>query len=326
MGLLGYLSIAAVLEDQWAPQRERGERVRRVARRLLRARADGLADGLRLARNARREFHPIFVCGAMGSGTSLLAHSLAQRLDIAGIAPESARQVDPGSFLHSRRIRTYPSIADYHRALLPDRAATAARARRDLLRLYRSKAMRRTPWFVDKAPNASLVRAALLAEAFPKARFVLLFRDPVANIEGFRRKWETFGREPLEESIRFYAEIHERFVAESAAFADRVFALEYEALTERYQESLDALASWLGVAPTRHGLRLEDRANQAGRGIRNVNDGRISVVHNANARAYQALAMADIDAIRKQLDPLHTRLRALAAAAALDASAVQPAA
>ena len=50
------------------------------------------------------------------------------------------------------------------------------------------------------------------AECFPDARFLLVVRDPVANVEGFRRKWPTFGRAPLSDSIGFYRRTHERFL------------------------------------------------------------------------------------------------------------------
>ena len=39
-------------------------------------------------------------------------------------------------------------------------------------------------------------------------QLALVFRDPVATIEGFRRKWKTFGREPLDENIRFFARLY----------------------------------------------------------------------------------------------------------------------
>lgn len=48
---------------------------------------------LRQLRNFGREYRPIFVAGAMGSGTSLVAVALGSRFECAGVAYESAREV-----------------------------------------------------------------------------------------------------------------------------------------------------------------------------------------------------------------------------------------
>jgi hypothetical protein len=292
-----------------------GERLRRrFRRRVIAPLEERVGAALRRRRNAHREFRPLFVTGAMGSGTTLLAFSLGQRFDVACVVPESAHQVDRGSFLHVAGVDDFPSVGAYEAAIQPRPGWSPAAGRADLLALYRGFASGPSDRPVDKGPNTNLVRAAFLAECFPEGHFLCVFRDPVANVEGFRRKWRTFGRDPLEESIRFYAAIHERFLAESPAFGDRVTWIEYERLVERPDALLDLLAARLGLAPARRPRRLPRRGNVPGQGIRNVARSRIGVVRDANDEALARLAPAEAARIRAALEPLCLRMRALALA------------
>ena len=268
-----------------------------------------------LRRNAGREFRPIFVAGAIGSGTSLLAASLGQRFAVAGVALESARDVSRSSCLWVDRVASFDSIRRYEEGLAPGSDWSLARAREDLLGLYRSRASGdpESEIFVDKGPNTNLVRARFLADAFPNAHFVLIFRDPAANIEGFRRKWLTFANDRFEESIRFWGAIHESFLEQAESFPERWVAVEYEALVERYDEVLAGLAARLGIEESAERRAIAARDVGHGRGLRGVEQGRIRVVRDANASAYATLEEADIARVREALGPLHARLRAAAA-------------
>lgn len=267
-------------------------------------------------RNAGRVFRPIFVAGAIGSGTSLLAASLGQRFAVAGVAMESARDVAPSSCLWIDRVMSFDSIRAYEEKLAPGADWSVAQAREDLLDLYRSRAAGDpdAEAFVDKGPNTNLVRARFLADAFPDAHFVLIFRDPVANVEGFRRKWITFGNDRLEESVRFWAAIHESFLEQAKSFPDRWISVEYEALVERYEEVLAGLAASLGIEAAERTHPVAARYVGKVRGLRGVEDGRITVLRDSNARSYATLEEDDIARIREALGPLHARLRGRAAA------------
>lgn len=269
-----------------------------------------VAGALRRRRNARRSFRPVFVTGAMGSGTTLLAFSLGQRFAFACVIAESAHQVSRRSFLHAAGVDAYPSVRAYGEAIRPRGDWSAARAREDLLRLYRSHARGPSDRVLDKGPNAGLVRASLLARAFPEGRFAVVFRDPVANVEGFRRKWGPFRDAPLAECIRFYAALHESFLEQTTDLADRVLWVEYETLVGDHGGVLGELGRRLELEPAGRPRRLASRANVPGQGIRNVARGRIGVVTDANERAYHQLPESEIAEIREALAPLHAELRA----------------
>ncbi len=303
------------------------------ARRRLRLeveRASGrLLDARRRRHNAGRSFQPIFVAGAIGSGTSLLAASLGQRLRVAGVALESAREVARDSCLWIDRVNHFPSIRAYEDRLSPGPDWSLVEAREDLQQLYRAKALDPTRDFiVDKGPNTNLVRAGFLAEAFPGSPFVLVFRDPVANIEGFRRKWLTFHDDALAENVRFWLAVHERFLDQTAAFPGRLVTVEYEALVADYEASLARLADRLGVPLAPEARPVAARAQGDGRGLRGVESGHIRVDRDANARSWSSLQATldprQIDEIRNAVAPMHRRLQDLARASGFAADAGGP--
>jgi hypothetical protein len=263
-------------------------------------------------RNRRLEYRPVFVAGAMGSGTTLLAFSLGQRFERACVIEESALQISERSFLHLPDLELYDSIRAYQQAILPRGDWSPERGRADLLELYRSHGRGRSEVVIDKGPNVHLVRAAFLARCFPDAHFVAIFRDPVAVIEGFRRKWRRFGNDPLEENLRFYREVHESFLEQAPTLGSRLLVLRYEDLVEHHEASLERLRATLRLEPAARRPRLPTRANVRGQGIRNVRRGRIGVVRDGNVEAYRKLPAETIATIRAALGPVDARLRALA--------------
>ena len=281
---------------------------RKWADRLRRRVADPVRQSLRRLSNRDRDFQPVFVAGAMGSGTTLLAVELWRCFEFAGLVTESALQVTGRSFLQTGPVDRHVSVAAYLAALEPRPDWSVAAARRDLLDLYRSRAEAPGLGVVDKGPNANLVRAGFLKRCFPDARFVLIVRDPVANVEGLRRKWPLFAREPLEVSIDFYRRIHERFLEQSAAFADEVVVVDYDGMVRRHDETLAALGERLELSRSSVPRQLDDRSSARGQGLRAVSENRVEIVQDADRAAYRSLASEDVEAIRAALGPLHRQL------------------
>jgi hypothetical protein len=280
----------------------------------LRRRLDATAGAAwRRRRNAGRGYRPIFVAAAMGSGTSVLAVDLAQRFDVAGLVYESAFQVPARSFLRAQPVAAFASVSEYERAIEPGAGWSPDAGRDALLHCYRSWCTGASDWVVDKGPNTNLVRAGFLARCFPDAPFLLLFRDPVANVEGFVRKWPVFGRDGLARSIAFYGSIHEAFLRFAEAEPKRVLAVEYEDFVENHDATLERVARWVGLEPARERRWLGRVPNVEGLGVRNLQGDQVVIVRDANASAYRRLAAEQVDAIRARLGPLHARMQDLAA-------------
>lgn len=245
----------------------------------------------------------------MGSGTTLLALLLGQRFESAGVVTESARQISRGSALYMPRTDSYPSVAALMDGLRVSNEWDEATARSDLVALYRSRAFRDSPWIVDKGPNANLVRATFLKRLFPQGRFAMIFRDPVANVEGIRRKWTLFGRSPLAEAIDFYRFIHESFLDQCDAFGDDCRIIDYDDMVTRDADYLAGLGDWLGLGASSSALPMRDRPNVRGRGVRAVKGKQIAVVKGASGEAYDRLEPKEVAEIQAGTAELMERLR-----------------
>jgi hypothetical protein len=263
---------------------------------------------LRRIRNAGRQYRPIFVAGAAGSGTSLLAVSVAQRLECAGLVYELDSQISRKSFLSVPDPDSFGSVAEYESFIAPSEEWSVEAGRSDLLDLFRSYGSGKGSAIVAKGPDINLVRAEFLAQCFPNARFLLVCRDPVANVEGWRRKWSLFGNDSLEECIRFYAEMHETFLRFAKRGEERFAGVSYEEFVENPDEKLSAIAARFQLERARRRRRLARVPNVAGMGIRNVRNGEIGVVTDANQCAYERLGPEQAEAISSALGELHSRL------------------
>lgn len=283
---------------------------RRLRRDFLRPFVRGVVAPTRRLWNSHRTYRPIFVTGSMGSGTTLLAFSLGSRYECAALIRESGLEIRTDSFLHMCPPREFESVRSYKESLFPDPSWSVDEGRQALLELYQSQASGPSKVVIDKGPNANLVRVPFLLECFPDARVVLVFRDPVATIEGFRRKWPLFGHDSLDESIRFQAALNQRFLEDTIGLEGVVTTVAYEMLTKRYDDILDALGDRLGLEPARRARRLETRVNVEGQGIRNVRRSQIHLDTKANQKSYQRLSREEIEYIWEALGGLHRELEA----------------
>jgi hypothetical protein len=286
-------------------------RLRGVQRKLSRHLTQRIVAPLRAVRNAGRDYRPCFVAGASGGGTSLMALSLAQRFVCAGVINEINIQISPRSFLSVPRLSTITSLKEYESLVEPHDDWSVEQGRRDLQNALRAYGEGPDGWVFVKGPDLNLIRAGFLARCFPEAPFVMIFRDPAANIEGYRRKWKIFGDASLAEAIRFYASLYEDFLAAAEKFGDRVVGVEYEKLVANPESVMTEVGRRLGLEPATTQRRLEERPNAAGRGLRNVRDGKIEIVANASQESIDRLAEGEAEQIRVALQPLHARLQAL---------------
>ena len=286
--------------------------ISRIGRRLDRQLVDPIRRRFRAAANSDRFLDPIFVTGAMGSGTTLLGLELGQRFQTCGIANESCLALPRSAQLHVDPISNHQRIRDYERSLLPRREWNSDSARMEIMDLYRQFADAACAPIVDKAANAHLCRLEFLNECFPGASMLVVFRDPRATIEGFRRKWPTFGRDDLSESIRFYRDLHQRFLDARTSWQGPLLLLSYESLVARPDATFSIVQKLLDLSAATTGRRLKAQPNVVGQGIRNVDRGSIKIVSDANRHAIDRLPPREAEEIQNQLGGLHASLLRLA--------------
>ncbi|MCW5876046.1 MAG: sulfotransferase [Anaerolineales bacterium] len=245
----------------------------------------------RLVKPWDSSFKPLFICGVAGSGTTLVTALLNQRYQIAAYLPESALAADATSCLRIEPTGHYSTLAAYWQAMFFGPDITSDRVRMDSLRLYRDAVQppKRGKTVLDKAPNTHLVRAGLLAQAFPSAYFLLIVRNPITSIEGLRRKWSLYREASLPENCDFWANVHAKFIEDSPAFAGRLTILTFDELIANPNEVIARLADLAGLNPRREWQTYQDTPNQPGKGLRNVVAGEIRIDPQADASALARL-------------------------------------
>lgn len=255
-------------------------------------------------------YRPVFVCGVAGSGTTLMVGLLDQHYENACCLHESALAMPEGAALRMQAVGAYGSLEGYRRAMYLDEGVTPDRARSESVALYRAhrRPRARSNIVLDKAPNVHLVRAQILRGAFRESKFLLIYRDPVSNIEGLRRKWAEFREASVEEVCRFWEEVHRRFLDDVAPFLGDVQVVSYETLVEDADAVLETLGGAFDLQRRREPTTYADRPDRPGKGLRNVVNGKIEISRRQRAPEASSLSEGDVARVRERLKATHERL------------------
>jgi hypothetical protein len=268
---------------------------------------DGLMNSIRNYKYRNQDYRPIFIAGTTGGGTTVLAMFLRQNVLTAGLVAESALQLPLRSPLRIKPMRSYESIYDYRKAINAPSNYSIINARNDLLTMYRAHTRHHFTNIIDKGPNVNLVRSEFLHQCFPDSLFILLVRDPVACIEGMRRKWPLFGNAPIEKAIDFYEDIHTKFLEVAEKTKLNAVYVGYNQLVRDSDMTLSTICKYGNLQPGVTDSFYEERPNRQGQGVRNVADGKLKIVQDADQKAYARLNHAEINKVKSRLDPLcHT--------------------
>lgn len=257
-------------------------------------------------------FSPIFICGVAGGGNTLLAALLYERYLCAGFADESALYAPHASPFRMRSSTSFTSVRAFRDAMYVDPCIPAKTLKKYLVVQYQreSTALKASEFIVDKAPNTHMLRVPALRKAFPEGHFIMVYRDPVSHIEGLRRKWQLFRKADLHDVLAFWQSLHETFLEDTRQCQSLVRGVAYEELVAHPDEVLQELALWLKLPLRVRKQTQRIRPNRPGFALRNVVDGHVAIVDDANVRA-RARAHADENTCRtieQQLGPMYARL------------------
>lgn len=228
----------------------------------------------------------MFICGLMGSGTTLISRLIDQEFVTRGVANESALRMPRNSPLRVARTHRYRSLEEYLSALKVPGEVDVERVRSDLVRFYRRKerpaSAAASLTIVDKAPNAHMVRVRVLSQAFQTSSFILVFRHPIGAVEGLRRKWRLCRDETVERVSEFWVEMHMETMRQATSSGVDIVSVCYEDLCQSPESVLTGVGQRLGLRRRDAPLRVADRPNLRGFGVRNVSDGLINVSPEAS--------------------------------------------
>lgn len=176
---------------------------------------------------------PVFLLSLPRSGSTLLQRMLGRHGDVATLSepwlllPHVYARRLRGARAEYRHVQAVRALDDFLGAI-PDGEAAYREAVRSLaLDLY-GRAAGDAPYFLDKTPRYSLI-AAEIAGIFPDARFLVLWRNPLAVAASMIETWGD-GRWNLH---RYRVDLHtgvDRLIELAARDDPRVHALRYEDL------------------------------------------------------------------------------------------------
>jgi hypothetical protein len=232
---------------------------------------------------------PVFIVGVNGSGTTMLSDALGRHPDLYMLPTESRvlpyfAQRYPDAVLAAPAQRR--TLAD---ALGSSRAFWISNGRIPLvltdaelngpdfagvvgaLYLHLARQQGKTHWG-DKSPMY-LQHMEMLAQRFPAARFVHIYRDARDAAQSFHRRWR---QEPLRNVFRWKQAIRFGRAQGARLGSGRYMELSYEAITEDAETWLRRVCDFLGLEfhPTmlEAGTRMMDAGSQQaaqGRIVRN---------------------------------------------------------
>jgi hypothetical protein len=194
---------------------------------------------------------PVFVLSLPRSGSTLVQRILAAHDGVA-TAPEpwiALPQIyalrEGGAFTEYGHALAARAIGDFADRLDGGRERYRVEVRHLLERLYEASAGPDDRWFVDKTPRYHFIVEELL-EMFPDARFVFVWRNPLAVVGSTVRTWGR-GRWMVERWRVDLFDGLDRLVRASVTHPDRAYTVRFEDLIARPDESWRSLLAHVGI-------------------------------------------------------------------------------
>ncbi|NIZ63084.1 hypothetical protein DL239_19130 [Sedimentitalea sp. CY04] len=196
---------------------------------------------------------PAFILSLPRSGSTLLQRKLLEHKEIATTDEPwillpllMSRQEHSVTGIHDQTVMVR-ALQDFTNQLPNGRADWDAAVRVFAEALYAKSAPAQERYFLDKTPRYSLVSAELLG-VFPEARFIILWRDPVAIVASVNQTWGQGKWAVHRHEVDLFAGL--KGLCDAASIlGSRAFVLRYEELLAAPEQMLTTLFEWLDLDP-----------------------------------------------------------------------------
>jgi len=203
----------------------------------------------------------IFLAGHHRSGTSLLHRIIRDHPAVSGFQDTGAPQ-DEGQHLQTifEPARTYGGpgkyIFDKNAYMDESHPLATPQTAQALLEQWEAYLDKQKKYYVEKSPP-TLIRTRFFQRLFPRSRFVVILRHPVA-VACATQKWsKTSLQSLLEHTLRGY----EIFAADLPQLQS-AFVFRYEELVEQPHAQLDLIYDFLGLEPQPIGQDIDADINE----------------------------------------------------------------
>ena len=191
---------------------------------------------------------PIFLLSLPRSGSTLLQRMLAAHPRVATL-PEPWVLIPPlyalrkkGVFAEYNHGSLNEVVTDFVGALPHGEADYFAAVRHFAESLYGCVVTQDKPYFLDKTPRYCFIANELI-KVFPEAKYVLLWRNPVAvlssRFHSFGNRWRWYNYK-----VDFYAGLN-TLVEFAQQNRERIFTINYETLVESPETTLQGMLDYL---------------------------------------------------------------------------------
>ena len=191
----------------------------------------------------------VFLCGLHRSGTSVLHRILRQNRQVDSFTntgvPEDEGQHLQTVFPAARNLGGPGLFAFASKAHMTEKDAYEIGSKRDVLfREWGAYINFSHPYFIEKSPP-NLVRARFFQGTFPKTKFIIIVRHPIAVAMATAEKWGI----DLEKSLNHWIHAHEIYLKDSQLLVEKTL-VSYEKMCSHPQETLAAISEFLDLEVT----------------------------------------------------------------------------
>jgi len=256
----------------------------------------------------------LYITGISGSGTTLLYRLLSQYFETRACI-SSTFELPESSPFFMKKVDSFNTLEDYLKAMLDHNEISTITYQTIYGSEYLNRLFKHKNYInlnknivIDTAPILHQLRAKKLREAFPKAQFILVFRNPANSIEGLRRKWKLFSECDISYLCDFWEFSHKQFIKDTSSFSKDVYWLSYERLIENTQEQLNTYAGFWNLKERPEIKKLKDDIpNSPKKGLRNVINGVIQISETSDSNDF-VLSKKEVEYVKERLLPLYNQL------------------
>ena len=195
---------------------------------------------------------PVFLLSLPRSGSTLAQRILAAHPEIHStpepwlLLPQLYTLKYRGAYAEYDHVAATSAVEEFYGHLPGGREEYLAGLREMALKLYRGVSPEGTRYFLDKTPRYHLIVDELLA-AFPDAKFVFLWRNPLAVAASMIETWAGGRWNLYRHKVDLFDGL-ENLVAAREASGGRVCAVRYEDLVANPEESWRKVFDYLGLS------------------------------------------------------------------------------